>query len=64
MSFLKYVQYVYLIFGAVFIYDGFSKMNAGEESPWISFILGGLAIFMFFFRRRFSKKIENRNEKK
>ncbi|RTY65836.1 hypothetical protein EKM05_09870 [Flavobacterium sp. GSP27] len=63
MNYLKYTQYVYLVFGAYFIYDGFIKLNAEEENPWLSFMFAGLAVFMFFFRRKFAKKFEDRNKK-
>ena len=63
MNYLKYTQYVYLIFGAYFIYDGFTKVNEPAlGSPWLSFMIAGLAIFMFFFRRKFAKKFEDRNK--
>jgi len=64
MNYLKYTQYVYLIFGLYFIYDGCIKINT-PESPWFSFFIAALAIFMFFFRRRFAKKFDqtNRNDK-
>jgi uncharacterized membrane protein YobD (UPF0266 family) len=61
MNYLKYTQYVYLAFSGFFIYDGFSKMNA-SESPWLSFAIAAVAIFMFFFRRKFAKKFDNRND--
>lgn len=64
MNYLKYTQYVYLIFGIYFICDGFTKLNAGNDTPWLSFIIAGLAIFMFFFRRKFAKKFESNNSKK
>ena len=63
MNYLKYTQYVYLIFGAFFIYDGFTKLNGPAGTPWLSFMVAGLAIFMFFFRRKFAKKAEERNKK-
>ncbi len=63
MNFIKYTQYVYLVFGIYFIYDGVMKLNT-DENPWMSFLIAALAIFMFFFRRRFAKKFENnRNDK-
>jgi len=64
MNFIKYTQYVYLVFGIYFIYDGVMKLNA-DENPWMSFLIAALAIFMFFFRRRFAKKFEDqrRNDK-
>ncbi|AOW08394.1 hypothetical protein EM308_02110 [Flavobacterium gilvum] len=61
MNFLKYTSYLYLAFGIFFIYDGYTKCNT-SESPLLSFIIAGLAIFMFFFRRKFSKKFEDRNK--
>jgi hypothetical protein len=62
MNYLKFTQYVYLAFGLYFIYDGISKWNQPEK-PWLSFIIAGLAIFMFFFRRRFARKFEDQNKK-
>jgi hypothetical protein len=61
MNFLKYTSYLYLVFGIYFFYDGYTKWNT-DESPLLYFIIGGLAIFMFFFRRNFAKKFEDRNK--
>lgn len=63
MNYLKYTQYVYLVFGAYFIYDGVTKLNDPEGGFWLSFMIAGLAIFMFFFRRKFAKKFDDRNKK-
>ncbi|SHG90400.1 hypothetical protein SAMN05444372_111123 [Flavobacterium micromati] len=64
MNYLKFTQYVYLVFGAYFIYDGFTKLNNPNlGTPWLSFIIAGVAVFMFFFRRKFAKKFEDRNKK-
>ena len=64
MNYLKYTQYVYLVFGAYFIYDGFNKLNNPTlGTPWLSFMIAGLAVFMFFFRRKFAKKFDDRNKK-
>lgn len=61
MNYLKFTQYVYLIFAAYFVYDGISKWGQ-EDKPWLSFIIAALALFMFFFRRRFAKKFEDHNK--
>lgn len=61
MNYLKYTQYVYLLFAGYFFYDGFTKINSGE-SPWLYFMIGVAALFMFFFRRSFAKKFENRDK--
>ena len=63
MGYLKYTQYVYLVFGAYFIYDGITKLSDPSGTFWLSFMIAGLAIFMFFFRRKFAKKFEDRNKK-
>jgi hypothetical protein len=63
MQYLKYTPYLYLIIGAVFIYDGITKWNDVTATPKISLFIGALAVFMFFFRRRFARKLEERNKK-
>ncbi|WP_396212040.1 hypothetical protein [Flavobacterium sp.] len=61
MNYLKYTQYAYLLFGIYFIYDGIMKYTT-NESYALSLLIAGLAIFMFFFRRKFAKKFEDRNK--
>lgn len=60
MNYLKFTQYIYLIFAAIFVYDGVSKMNDGEN-PWLSFIIAAVAVLMFFFRRYFGRRFEERS---
>ncbi len=60
MKYSKIFQYAYLVFAALFIYDAIAKyVNAGEI-VYPSILLAALAIFMFFFRRKFSKKFGNK----
>jgi len=63
MKYLKYTPYLYLILGGAFIYDAIVKWNDPNATPKISLFIGILAVFMFFFRRRFAKKLEDRNNK-
>lgn len=64
MKFSKIFQYAYLVFAVLFIYDGVTKWNDGTNSSYISLGLAALAIFMYFFRSRFSKKFDNTNNSK
>jgi positive regulator of sigma E activity len=64
MGYLKYTQYAYLVIAVLFIYDAITKINAGNDTPWLSFLIAGMGVFMFFFRRRFAKKFEDRNKQK
>ncbi|MDW8850175.1 hypothetical protein SD960_08750 [Flavobacterium sp. MMLR14_040] len=63
MNYLKYTQYVYILFAVFFIYDGIMKLNEGNDNSTLSFIIAGLAVFMFFFRRKFARKFDDRNKK-
>lgn len=65
MVYLKYIQYFYLVAAILFAVDGFVQLNAaGERNPWLSFFFAAIALFMFFFRRKFAKKYENPNKNK
>jgi hypothetical protein len=58
MGVFKYAYYVYLIFALLFIVDGIEKMD--KKSPFLSFAIAAVAIFMFFFRRKFTQKFQDR----
>jgi len=50
-----------ILFAGFFIVRGFYEL---EESPNTAYLLWGMAalvLFMFFFRRRYIKKFEDRN---
>lgn len=63
MGYLKYTQYVYIAFAVYFIYDGITKLDTGNDTATLSFLIAGMAVFMFFFRRKFAKKFDDRNKK-
>lgn len=63
MNYLKFTPYIYLLAALFFLYDGITKSAAKEEGYILSLIIAGLAIFMFFFRRRFARKFEDRSKK-
>jgi hypothetical protein len=61
MKYYKIFQYAYLVFAVLFLYDGISKWNDGTNGAYISLGLAALAVFMFFFRKKFSKKFDNKD---
>lgn len=63
MGYLKYTQYIYLAFAAYFIFDGVTKLGADNDAPWLSFAIAVMAIFMFFFRRKFARKFDQNKKK-
>lgn len=64
MKYSKIFQYAYLVFAVLFIYDGVTKWNYSKNGAYLSFGLAALAIFMYFFRRKFAKKYDNTNNSK
>jgi hypothetical protein len=58
MKYLKYTPYIYLLAGLFFLYKGFDEMDEVGANPALSFIIAGLAIAMFLFRRHYAKKFE------
>lgn len=55
--YFKFVPYLFLVFAALFLYDGIMKAIEGRDAV-ISFLFTGVAIFMFFFRKRYYKKFD------
>jgi len=55
MTYLKYIQYFYLIIAVIMIIDGIKNYQNGE-SIVMNLVIIVLAIFMFFFRRHFAQK--------
>ncbi len=63
MNYLKFTQYAYLIAGLIFAYDAFTKYQEEDSNYILSVVFAVIGIFMFFFRRNFAKKFEQRNKK-
>ncbi|MFC0603003.1 hypothetical protein [Winogradskyella pulchriflava] len=63
MKILKFFQYAYLIFAALFLWDAVTNWSVDRNRAYMSLLFVVLAIFMFFFRKRFAKKFEDRNKK-
>ncbi|OXA92858.1 hypothetical protein [Flavobacterium hercynium] len=63
MAYMKYTQYVYLLIAVFFVYEGITKINDGNDIPYLYFIIAAMSIVMFFVRRRFARKYDNHNKK-
>lgn len=57
---MKFFQYAYLIFAILFVYDAIQKWYSEGIIAYMSILLAATAVFMFFFRRKFNKKFENK----
>jgi len=61
MKYSKFFQYAYLVFAVLFIYDAVIKYMEDGVIAYVSLLLAGLAVFMYFFRQKFRKKYENKD---
>ena len=63
MKLLGFFQYVYLVFAALFLYDAYAQWANGNGSrALMSLLLAALAVFIFFFRKRFRKKFDDQSK--
>jgi hypothetical protein len=63
MNYLKFTPYIYLAAAVFFGYLGVTKISDPEGGYQLDLFIAAICIFMFFFRRRFAKKFEERNRK-
>lgn len=59
-KFFKFFEYLYLAFAAFFIYEAIQRWNAPSSPSYLFLGIAGLAIFMYFFRRKFRKRREDK----
>jgi uncharacterized membrane protein len=62
MKILNFFQYAYIIFAVMFIYKAVSVWSEDSRTAYLMLFFAAMAIFMFFFRKRFRKKIEDSNK--
>lgn len=60
----KYIQYGYLVIAIILFIEGFLNWNVNPKKSYLTFGLAIFAVLMFFFKRRFRKKIEERNKQR
>ncbi|SFS59071.1 hypothetical protein [Lutibacter maritimus] len=58
----KIFEYGYLVIAIVFIVETVLHWNIDREKAYLMLLFAVVAIFMYFFKRRFRKRIQNRNK--
>ncbi|HLV93163.1 MAG TPA: hypothetical protein VKX34_08585 [Aequorivita sp.] len=59
----KLFEYFYLIVAVFFSYETINNWTENRDRAYLYLFFVAIAIFMFFFRRKFRKKMEDRSEK-
>ena len=62
MKILRFLQYAYLFFVLLFLYDAISNWNIDRGRSYMSLFFAALALFMFFFRKKYRKRFEDRGK--
>ena len=59
----KIFEYGYLVIAIVFIVETVLHWNIDREKAYLMLLFAVVAIFMYFFKKRFRKRIQNRNKR-
>ncbi|NLN25859.1 MAG: hypothetical protein GX163_09495 [Bacteroidetes bacterium] len=63
-KFARFFEYFYIVAGVFFTYETIVLWNSDRPKAYLFLFFAILAIFMFFFRRNFRRRVEKRmNEK-
>lgn len=62
MKFSKFFEFVYLAAAAFFLYEAVRIWNIERGKAYLFLLFVVVAVFMFFFRRYFRNKYQNRNK--
>ena len=60
MKFLKIFQYAYIAFAILFIYEAIDIWSTDRNRAYLYLFLSVFAIFIFFFRKKYRKKFDDR----
>lgn len=58
----RFFEYAYIAMALFSFYLVFTNWESNRERAYIFVFFGVVAIFMFFFKRKFRKNIEKRNQ--
>lgn len=62
-TFFKYFQYAYILFAGFFLVRGFYELEENPNTAYLLWAMAALVLFMYFFRKRYIKKFNDRNNK-
>lgn len=62
MKFFKFVEYAYILVAAFFVEEAIRTWSVDSSRAYLYLFFAGIAVFMFFFKRNFRKRMEQRNQ--
>ncbi len=61
-KYFKLFEYAYLIIAIVFFIEAFLKWNLNPQKAYLYLAFAIMAVFMYFFRKRYRKKFDNQDK--
>lgn len=62
-KFFRYFEYAYLFFAAFFLFEAVRIWGTERNRAYLFLFFVVVALFMFFFKRRFRRRFEDRRNK-
>jgi positive regulator of sigma E activity len=61
-KYYKFFEFAYLIISIIFVVETVLNWNDNRQKAYIYLAFAALAIFMYFFRKKYRKKFEDREK--
>jgi uncharacterized membrane protein len=62
IKFYRISEIIYLVFGGLFLFRAINYYGTEDARTPIDLAITGVAVFMYFTRRRYRKKLEQRKD--
>ena len=62
IKFYRISEIIYLVFGGLFLFRAINYYGTEDARTPIDLAITGVAVFMYFTRRRYRKKLEKRKD--
>ena len=63
-KYFKFFEFAYLLIAIVFVVETFLTWESDPNKAYIFLAFAVMAVFMYFFRKKYRKKFENQERKK
>jgi positive regulator of sigma E activity len=62
-KYFKFFEIAYLVIAIIFIVETFMRWNADRNKAYIFLAFSIMAVFMYFFRKKYRKRFEKQERK-
>lgn len=60
---LRFFQYAYLVIAIILVVEAVTEWSADRNRAYFLLFFAALAVFLFFFRKHYRKKFQDRQQK-